>query len=263
MASGDTTTGSVDVGDVLLGIFLFILFSIFAIIAYHVCVISMSSTTYFCMRILKGIYNCCCFRPDCVSNLDLEQAISRHSEHDIPLDKEDFIKEFIRNPGLVTILNQINREKPDYFFSVLPTGSLREGFGRRVPSTSPLASDYDLMIIPDSVLAGEMHTEYAGGETPVFIVTETEEIKPGYMWLRLNNPFLKQWEKLCIRRQTHGEGCSYLSTFKMQQMLRRTLTPSVADKVERQFQGVTGQYKYSIEQNGPAMTIKIKKKMAI
>ena len=116
------------------------------------------------------------------------------------------------------------------------------------------------MIIPDSVLAGEMHTEYAGGETPVFIVTETEEIKPGYMWLRLNNPFLKQWEKLCIRRQTHGEGCSYLSTFKMQQMLRRTLTPSVADKVERQFQGVTGQYKYSIEQNGPAMTIKIKKK---
>ena len=137
MASGDTTTGSVDVGDVLLGIFLFILFSIFAIIAYHICVIPMSSTTYFCMRILKGIYNCCCFRPDCVSNLDLEQAISRHSEHDVPLDKEEFIKEFIRNPGLVTILNQINREKLIISSVYYPLEVFARGLGDEFPLHHP------------------------------------------------------------------------------------------------------------------------------
>ena len=47
---------------------------------------------------------------------------------------------------------------------------------------------------------------YRGNETPVFSIVEPENIEKGYVWLKLKNSYLKQWKKLCIRRQTEGEG---------------------------------------------------------
>ena len=46
-------------------------------------------------------------------------------------------------------------EFPDFFFTYLPTGSLREGFGKMLPSTSILATDHDIMLVPDGVTLGE------------------------------------------------------------------------------------------------------------
>ena len=43
---------------------------------------------------------------------------------------------------------------PQFFFSFLLTGSLREGLGKPLPSTSALASDFDIMLIPDGVRVG-------------------------------------------------------------------------------------------------------------
>ena len=253
-----STTDNTLVQAIVVPIVIMMLILPFLIIACHFWCNPKASASYFFAGVLKLLYHCCCCRPDCTSNLDLEEAISRHGE-DQPLDKNKFIDELTSNPMMVLILTTINKKNPDYFFSVLPSGSLREGFGKMEPSTSPLATDYDVMLVPDSVLAGEKGTQYRGKETPVFTLTETDQHKPGFMWLRLENEYLKQWEKLCIRRQTQGEGCSYLSSFKIQEMIKGTLTSSKAAEVTHEIPNASGNFKLKVKQSGPAMTVMIKK----
>jgi len=56
------------------------------------------------------------------------------------------------NQFLISILETLYLAHPDFFFTYLPTGSLREGFGKLLPSTSVLASDHDIMLVPDGVI---------------------------------------------------------------------------------------------------------------
>lgn len=60
-----------------------------------------------------------------------------------------------KNRFMISILDGLYKTFPEFFFTYLPTGSLREGFGKLVPSTSILATDYDIMLVPDSVTVGK------------------------------------------------------------------------------------------------------------
>ena len=55
------------------------------------------------------------------------------------------------NQFMVSILETLYTSYPDFFFSYIPVGSLREGFGKLLPSTSVLATDHDIMLVPDGV----------------------------------------------------------------------------------------------------------------
>lgn len=157
------------------------------------------------LNFTKCCFNCCCCQFDCVSRLSPDEAILRYEE-DPPPRKEIILQQIAENPFITTITTLFAIDLPEYFLSILPTGSLREGFGKTLPSTAALASDFDVMLVPDAALAGEEGVMYKGNETPVFTVVEPENIEKGYVWLKLNNGYLHQWEKLCIRRQTEGGG---------------------------------------------------------
>jgi len=55
---------------------------------------------------------------------------------------------------MTSILNSIERQHPGLFLWYLPTGSLAEGLGKCLPSHSILATDYDVMLVPNSITAG-------------------------------------------------------------------------------------------------------------
>lgn len=61
-----------------------------------------------------------------------------------------------QNRFMITILESLYKSFPEFFFTYLPTGSLREGFGKLIPSTSVLATDYDIMLVPDAVTVGKV-----------------------------------------------------------------------------------------------------------
>lgn len=155
------------------------------------------------MNIVRFCYEWSCFRLDCASKLNPNVAILRYEE-DPPLEREQFIQEVISNNYIKSILNTFAILLPEYFLSILPSGSLREGFGKILPSTAVLASDFDVMLVPDAAMAGEEDGLFADNEKPLFAVVESTEISPGFVWLRLENEYLLQWEKLCIRRHTKG-----------------------------------------------------------
>ena len=157
------------------------------------------------LEFTKGCFDCCCCQFDCVSRLSPDEAILRYEE-DPPPNKDVVLQQITDNPFMATITTLFAIDLPEYFLSILPTGSLREGFGKTLPSTAALASDFDVMLVPDAALAGEEGVMYKGNETPVFGVVEPENIEKGYLWLKLKNSYLKQWEDLCLRRQTEGQG---------------------------------------------------------
>ena len=99
------------------------------------------------------------------------------------------IREVKSNDYIKSILNSFAILLPEYFLSILPTGSLSEGSGKLLPSTSVLASDFDLMVVPHAVMVGEDGVEYAGNERPVFAAIEQDEIDAGFVWLRSDNGF--------------------------------------------------------------------------
>ena len=164
------------------------------------------------MNIVRFCYEWSCCRLDCASKLNPNVAILRYEE-DPPLDREDFIHEVISNNYIKSILNTFAILLPEYFLSILPSGSLREGFGKILPSTAVLASDFDVMLVPDAAMAGQEGEFYAENEKPLFAVVESTEISPGFVWLRLENEYLQQWEKLCIRRHTKGSFFQYSVSF--------------------------------------------------
>ena len=67
--------------------------------------------------------------------------------------------ELSQNRYMFSILEDLYKSYPDFFFTYLPTGSLREGFGKVIPSTSILATDYDIMLVPDAVTVGRYLTK--------------------------------------------------------------------------------------------------------
>ena len=95
--------------------------------------------------------------------------------------------------------------------------------------------------------------------TPVFTAVENENQK-GFVWLKLEDKYLEQWEAFCLRKHVQNEGCSFLSSKLFISYLKNVITePSeIHHFVSRQFSSkfedvcVTGVYK------GPALNIEVK-----
>ena len=78
------------------------------------------------------------------------------------------------NRFIIAVLETLSIKLPEYFFTFLPTGSLREGFGKKIPSSSVLATDYDMMLIPDAVGVGQsfIHKSFHRYLHVVYIIIE-------------------------------------------------------------------------------------------
>lgn len=105
-------------------------------------------------------------------------------------------------------LGFLNESLPKFYFKVLPSGSIREGLGKPFPSTSILATDYDLMLVPDGIYVYEEHDIQELKTTKQFpasfIATNDNECNPttptGFLWLKLKEKQLKEWKFLCFER---------------------------------------------------------------
>ena len=242
--------GDVEVGLVIAGL---------AILAFILlCLTGRPRNTSICfLNVVQFCYEWCCCRLDCASKLDPNDAIMRYIEEP-PLDTNEFIDHVLSNEYIKSILNSFALDLPEYFLSILPSGSLREGFGRILPSTSVLASDFDIMLIPDAALVGHSTKTYVGQERPLFATVESMEIEDGFLWLRLENEYMLQWKDLCIRRQTEGKGYSYLSSHKVHDLIEKTFSNSetILNAIKRMTGSRKGAKLY-IERNGPALTLKL------
>ena len=121
----------------------------------------------------------------------------------------------------------MNRKEPKFYFRILPSGSIREKFGFPVPSTSVLASDYDLMLVPDGIYAYDAETERKGKYPETFITEDItkknpatqknpeERVQTGFLWLKLADKAPDVWKKLCFERMTEDNGGRWLSNYKL------------------------------------------------
>ena len=208
------------------------------------------------MNMLQCFYKRCFFRLDCSSTLSSNEAIMRYIEEP-PLDAEKFTNQVTSNTYIKWIVNSFARKLPEYFLSILPTGSLREGFGKILPSTSVLASDFDIMLIPEAVLVGHSNKTYDGDESPLFATVESKEIEEGFLWLRLENEYISQWKDLCIRRQTIGKGYSYLSSFKVHDLISNAFSSKACLTVVASANNENRtDLDVEVKQNGPALNSK-------
>ena len=88
------------------------------------------------------------------NSLSVTEAITRYEEKE-PIEFDDLIKRLKENKFLDLVLHLLNGQNANFFFKVLPCGSLRERYGKLLPSTSILGTDYDLMLIPDGIEVAE------------------------------------------------------------------------------------------------------------
>ena len=84
------------------------------------------------------------------NSLSVTEAITRYEEKK-PIEFDDLIKTLKGNKFLDLVLHLLNGQNANFFFKILPSGSLRERYGKLLPSTSILGTDYDLMLIPDGI----------------------------------------------------------------------------------------------------------------
>jgi len=135
-------------------------------------------------------------------DMTLREAIQRYVEEPRK-DWETLLGEIQKNKYLSLLIEYLNRTKPKFYFRILPTGSIREGFGHPVPSTSILASDYDLMLVPDGIFVYDECTEREDGFPASFTAIDDPNQNPdrpeGYLWLRYEQD-MDVWEDLCFQR---------------------------------------------------------------
>ena len=158
----------------------------------------------------------CCFHMSPISLtftkcLSIKDAVLRYSEQK-PISADELHEQLKEDKFLDLILSLLNGRNSSFFFKILPSGSLREGYGKPLPSTSILGSDYDLMLIPDGVEvveSSQTNTTSSGCIAPLFEAisdpNQNPETPSGYMWLKLLAPAPANWKNLCFDRITpHG-----------------------------------------------------------
>ena len=112
-------------------------------------------------------------------------------------------------------------------------------------------------------LSGEQDDiDVKSGDTPVFSIFEAPvEHLSGFLWLKLEDKYLTQWEKLCLRRHVGTEGCSLLSSKLWKEKLRATLQQSMAIKQWAikisAGSSESTEVTITVENNGPALTVDV------
>ena len=139
-------------------------------------------------------------------NMELIDSIKRYSERP-KVQWGNLLKELQENPYLSVLIEYLNRSLPKFYFRVLPSGSIRERFGYPFPSTSILASDYDLMFVPDSVYVYDEQTKTEGRFPASFTAiddpNQNPDRKAGHLWLELENENeTETWKNLSYERMT-------------------------------------------------------------
>ena len=86
-----------------------------------------------------------------------------------------------------------------------------------------------------------------------------QEHEKGFLWLHLNETYLKQWERFCLRRFLNEKGCSLLSSQKIVHALKDILMESkkIRTVTEVHFYERAKDVQVLLEQEGPACTIKV------
>jgi len=139
---------------------------------------------------------------DFTKDMTLPQAIQRYVEEP-QRDWGTLLSEIRKNRYLTLLIEYLNRMKPKFYFRILPTGSIREGFGYPLPSTSILASDYDLMLVPDGIFVYDEYTEREDSFPASFTAVDDPNQNPdrpeGYLWLRYDQ-YMDIWKDLCFQR---------------------------------------------------------------
>ena len=145
-------------------------------------------------------------------SLTAKEVILRYSEQKL-MTANELHEKLKEDKFLDLILNLLNGQNCRFFFKILLSGSLRERYGRPLPSTSILGSDYDLMLIPDGVEvveSSQINTSSSGRVAPLFEAisdpNQNPETPNGYVWLKLLDPGLKNWKNLCFDRITSNGG---------------------------------------------------------
>ena len=160
-------------------------------------------------------WGCCVL--NFTKNMKLIDSIRRYNERP-KVQWENLLKELQENPYLSILIEYLNRSLPKFYFRVLPSGSIRERFGYPFPSTSILASDYDLMFVPDSVYVYDEQTKTEGRFPASFTAiddpNQNPDRKAGHLWLELENENeTETWKKLSYERMTL-EGSKLISQKK-------------------------------------------------
>ena len=90
-----------------------------------------------------------------------------------------------------------------------------------MPSTSVLASDYDLMLVPDGIFVYDQYTEREGQFPSSFTAVDDPEQNPerpkGFLWLKLEEEnTIKVWKELCYERMDKKGGIKlvYIQKFR-------------------------------------------------
>ena len=107
--------------------------------------------------------------------------------------------------------------------------------------------------------SGEVGCNYEG-QTPVFSAIDApKEDLAGYLWLKLEDKYLTQWENLCLRRHVKNEGSSLLSSSMWREVLKDSIKNSagISEIVTRYFNNTEQNMSISVENNGPALTIDV------
>ena len=137
------------------------------------------------------------------------EAIQRYVEGP-RIEWKDLLSSIETNKYLSFLIEYLNRREPKFYFRILPSGSIREGFGYQLPSTSVLASDYDLMLVPDGIYVYDKDTEREGRFPATFTAIDENEQNPGrpkgFLWLQLENTTTDVWKNLSYERLTNNGG---------------------------------------------------------
>ena len=145
-------------------------------------------------------------------SLSVKEVVSRYNEQKL-ITANELHEKLKENEYLNLILNILNGQNSRFFFKILLSGSLPEGYGKPLPSTPVLGSDYDLMLIPDGVEViegSQMNMDTSGRVAPLFEAISDPNQNPetlnGYVWLKLLDPGLENWKNLRFDRITPNGG---------------------------------------------------------
>ncbi|XP_057306175.1 uncharacterized protein LOC130644544 [Hydractinia symbiolongicarpus] len=227
------------------------------------------------VKSFKILFEAFCFRLKCNKvTTDMEDIIDRFSAY-IPETKR-FFKTLEEEYHFRRVLDILNASISEFQFSIMPAGSLREGFGKLQPSTSALASDYDMMLIPEDCFAQfSQGLKLVPSNNTSDTDTIFEAIRPpgteeAFCWLKLKDdlsPRHEHWKRFTVYKKVNGEDVLVLSNDKVRFELKKQLITAKRDLgymdalAEELTTGERRENKYvpNIEVNGPAVTIKIKK----
>ena len=149
-------------------------------------------------------WGCCILK--FTEGMSLVDAVRRYEERP-QIKWEDLLKQLKNNPYLAVLVEYMNMVLPKFYFRILPSGSIREGFGYPLPSTSILGSDYDLMFVPDGIYVydetSEREGKFPASFTAIDDPNQNPERKTGYLWLKLEaENDSETWKNLSYERMT-------------------------------------------------------------